>query len=309
MAGSHRSRSTLTAIAGAAAVVAIVLAGAILWRSWVAAGDIVHPKAVLGEERPSDFGHTYEDVALETDDGLTLRGWFLPPRQRPGPVVIVQAGHDSTRTSVITHTAMLADHGYGVLAFDWRATGESDGDTYTLGFHERRDVFAASDWLQHRSEVDGGRVGALGQSAGAAAIIRAAADDPRIAAVVAETTYASLRDIMESGIEARTGLPAFPFAEIIVRMGEARAGVDIDDVRPVDDIGRISPRPILLIRAGGDTWVDASNADMLMSAAGEPKELWDAPDAEHSDVLEMMPNEYERRVVAFFNRYLGSGND
>jgi len=110
--------------------------------------------------------------------------------------------------------------------------------------------------------------------------------------------------MMAMGVHAKTGLPSFPFAPLIVFFGERETGVPIAAVRPVDAIGRLAPRPVLLIRAGRDTWVPAGNADLLYAAAGEPKELWDAPAAEHSRVQDAYPDEYERRVAGFFDRYL-----
>jgi fermentation-respiration switch protein FrsA (DUF1100 family) len=81
-------------------------------------------------------------------------------------------------------------------------------------------------------------------------------------------------------------------------------GRRIGELRPVDAIGRIAPRPVLIIRAGRDVWVPAYNADLLYARSGEPKELWDAPAAAHAEVQRDYPEEYERRVVGFFDRYL-----
>ena len=201
---------------------------------------------------------------------------------------------------------MLAGHGFGVLTFDWRAVGESEGDTSTVGYDEVRDVRAAVDWLAGRPDVDPDRIGGLSRSAGAAALILEAAGDPRVRAVVAETTFSSIEDMVETVVRAKTGLPTFPFAPLIVYFGQREAGVPIAAVRPVDVIGRLAPRPVLLIRGGRDTWVPADNADLLYAAAGEPKELWDVPDAEHARVQDADPVEYERRIASFFDQYLRS---
>jgi fermentation-respiration switch protein FrsA (DUF1100 family) len=193
-----------------------------------------------------------------------------------------------------------------VLTFDWRAVGESEGLLSTVGYDEKLDVAAAMAWLRARPDVDPERLGGLSRSAGAAALIRAAAEDTSIRAVVAETPFSALPDMVATGVEAKTGLPAFPFAPLIVWFGEQESGRRIADVRPVDAIGRLSPRPVLLIRAGRDRWVPAYNADLLYAAAGEPKTLWDAPGAEHSRVWRDAPAEYASRVTAFFDRHLRS---
>lgn len=269
-----------------------------------AAMEIVYPPREAVEPRPEAFGLRYEEVSFETADGIRLRGWFFPPRGPERAALIVNPGYGDQRGQAITATAMLTKHGYGVLTFDWRAVGESGGRQSTVGYDEVKDVVAATNWLAARPDVDPQRLGALSRSAGAAALIRAAADDPRLRAVVAETTFSSLPDMVAMGVEAKTGLPSFPFAPLIVFFGERETGRRIADNRPVDSIGRLAPRPVLLIRGGRDTWVPAVNAARLFAAAGEPKELWDAPEAEHARVQDAYPEEYERRVAGFFDRYL-----
>ncbi len=295
----YRHRKALTLAALPIGLIALVL-----WQAWAAADDIVHPPRKPVDRTPGEFGVGYDDVAFTTADGLTLRGWYVPPSRADRALVIAQAGYGENRTKVITHTVMLARHGYGVLSFDWRAVGESEGEVSTVGLNEVRDVRAALAWLRERDDVNPMLIGALGQSAGAAAIIQAAAEDLGISAVVAETAFSALNDMLVSGIEQETGLPAFPFAPLIVFFGQMQSGANIDQVRPVEDIGRIAPRPVMIIRGGQDLWVPAFNADRLYAAAGEPKELWDAPDAGHSMVMEVYPEEYERRVVGFFDRHL-----
>jgi fermentation-respiration switch protein FrsA (DUF1100 family) len=285
--------------------VSALTAGAVVLKlAHQAVMETVHPPREVPSPRPDAYGLAYENVSFVTKDGVTLRGWFLPPSGPEHAALIVNPSHGDHRGKIITATAMLVRHGYGVLTFDWRAIGESGGEFATLGYNEAKDVVAAVGWLANRTDVDPARIGALSRSAGAAAVIRAAAADSRIAAVVAETTFSRLQDMLETGVEAKTGLPAFPFAPLMVLFGERETGIRIADVRPVDVIGRISPRAVLIIRAGRDTWIPPDNADMLYAAAGEPKALWDAPEAEHARVEYDDPDEYERRVVAFFDRYL-----
>ncbi|MFN2115647.1 MAG: alpha/beta hydrolase [Anaerolineae bacterium] len=297
---SARGRA-LAAVAGSLVIAGTAYVGL---EAWSASDTVVHPERKPIDRSLSEFGISAEDVEFVTTDGLTLRGWFVPPSGANGAVVMTQPGYGGNRTSVITHTAMLVRHGYGVLTFDWRNLGESDGYQSTIGYEEQIDVAAATKWLLARPDIDRSRIGALGQSAGAAAMIVEAADDSTIRALVAETTFASLQDMMDASISQRTGLPAFPFAPLVTAFSEMRVHANISDLRPVDAIGRLAPRPVLLIRGGRDLWMPGYNADLLFAAAGEPKELWDAPEAEHAKVILTYPDEYERRVVGFFDKYL-----
>jgi uncharacterized protein len=102
------------------------------------------------------------------------------------------------------------------------------------------------------------------------------------------------------------GLPAFPFAPITVQIAEWRAGVDINAVRPVDVIGTISPRPVLIIHGLADPLVPPSNSVRNYAAAQQPKEKWWVPRAGHTQSRAVAGAAYTRHVVAFFRRYLGA---
>jgi fermentation-respiration switch protein FrsA (DUF1100 family) len=153
-------------------------------------------------------------------------------------------------------------------------------------------------------EVDPGRIGLLGHSMGGATAIRAAARYPQVRALVAESTFTSIEDNVSESITALTGLPPFPFAPLVVWFGEREAGIDIGQVSPVDAIGTISPRPVLIVHGELDPVISADNAPRLYAAAGEPKELYLIPNAEHGGLPQVQPEEYRRRVVGFFDRYL-----
>ena len=136
--------------------------------------------AARAEVPRAELGTAYEDVTLTTSDGLELEGWYVPveePRRRhrlPGP-----AGSQN-------HARMLTAHGYGVLLFDRRGEGASEGEGNMFGWGGERDIFAALDFLEARPDVDPDRIGGLGLSVGGELMLQAAAEDDRLAAVVSE---------------------------------------------------------------------------------------------------------------------------
>ena len=115
-----------------------------------------------------DLGRPYESVSFRTSDGLTLRGWYVPSRN--GAAVIAFPG----RSQPAEHARMLAQHGYGVLLFDRRGEGESDGDANVLGWGGWRDVVAAVDFLERRPDVERGRIGGIVLSVGGELMLEAA---------------------------------------------------------------------------------------------------------------------------------------
>src|SRR3954451_13715032 len=127
-----------------------------------------------------ELGAAHEDVTLTTSDGLELEGWYVPSKN--GAAVIAFPG----RTNPQPHTRMLVEHGYGVLLFDRRGEGASDGDGNMFGWGGTREIEAALDFLESRPDVDPRRIGALGLSVGGELMLEAAAADTHLAAVVSE---------------------------------------------------------------------------------------------------------------------------
>jgi len=277
----------------------LVVAAAVLGLAWWQADAFLHPSRHLPTETPADRGLVYRDVEFASSDGITLRGWYLPSRN--GAAII--AGHGIGGSRLLEPAVMLSRHGYGVLTFDWRAHGESDGELCTFGYYEGRDVEGALAWLQEQVGVDPGRIGMLGESMGAVTAIRAAATLPGIRAVVADSAYPDLKEGI-GNIWRGTGLPAFPFVPLQIALGEWRTGLELDAMQPLEDVAAISPRPILILAGGQDPITGPDAGQRYYEAAGEPKELWFEPEMEHVSSWQVAPEEYEQRVVGFFDAAL-----
>jgi fermentation-respiration switch protein FrsA (DUF1100 family) len=264
----------------------------------------VHPPREQIARTPASLGLPYEDVAFTTQDGLLLRGWFLPAASNHATVIL---GHGFTRSrqELLDVAAMLHRNCYNVLMFDWRAHGESEGTRTTFGYKEVKDLAAAVDYVASRPELDPQRIGVLGKSMGGAIAIRAAAELPQIQAVVSDSPYPSLQDSIQVGVERRGPLGVWPFRFIALSLGLNAIGIDPGLVRPIDDIDEISPRPVLIIQGGRDALVPADTGERLYAAAGEPKYLWYAPEAAHVEASSRYPREYEARVIKFFDAALG----
>src|SRR5207248_1163959 len=161
---------------------------------------------------------------------------------------------------------------------------------------------SAVHYLTSRRDVDRARIGALGVSLGGATTILAAAQDRRIKAVVDDCGFADAPTAIANGFAYFIHLPAFPFSLIAVKIAEWRAGVNVEAVRPVDTIGRISPRPIFIIHGLADKAVLPANSVRNFAAAQEPKQYWPVPGAGHTQSRVVAGSLYVRRVDAFFRR-------
>jgi fermentation-respiration switch protein FrsA (DUF1100 family) len=293
-------------ITGVAVIVLLLIAcGALAVVSSNQATALVHhpvEKRDAIDESPFEYGMDFQTVELTTADGLRLAAWYIPSKN--GAAIIVQHGYKSDREEMLDEAAMLSRHGYGAILIDLRAHGLSGGDLITFGRLEVRDVDAAYRYLLTRPEVDPERIGALGNSMGAVTLLLYAAQNPDIKTVVSDSAFASLQDEVAAGVERMTGLPAFPFAPLIQFFAEQQAGFSAREVAAVEHIGEISPRPVFILQGGADQTVSPDSGQRLYDAAGEPRELWFDPQLDHVQFSTERAGEYERRVVAFFDKYL-----
>ena len=239
-------------------------------------------------------------VNFKTIDNLNLTGWYIPPKN--GVVIILQHGYHANSAQMLPIGLMLAKHGFGVLLFDFRGHGKSEGNTVTLGLFEVQDTDAAVGFLLKQPEVN--KIGLLGNSMGGATGILAASKNENIQAVAVEGVFSELKDEVGIGIEVQTPLPAFPFDVIFIYIAEREAGFRLSDIAPAKEIGKISPRPILIMQGGNDKRINSDSGNSLFKAAGEPKQYWYEPSAAHVAIYQAAPQNYEEHVVEFFNQYL-----
>lgn len=256
----------------------------------------------LPEQTPADYGLEYEDVTVITPDGLKLVGWYI--QSENSAAVIVQHGYKADREELLNEAEMLARHGYGVLLTTVRAHDYSEGEQIYFGLKEMQDLEAWYQYLLTRSDVNPERIGILGNSYGGMLSIQYAAQNRQIKAVVANSAFSSLNDTVETSVAYFTGLPPFPFVPLIVFWAEQESGFRSEDVDATKWIGEISPRPVFLMQGGADIIISDTSGQRLYDAAGEPRELWFEPDLGHVDFDTVMAEEYETRVVAFFDQYL-----
>ncbi|MGB2956344.1 MAG: alpha/beta fold hydrolase, partial [Anaerolineales bacterium] len=203
-------------------VLAFLLAVGVLHLARQKAFEYVHPTRQVHslDDNPASQGIPYQEIVLITSDGLALRAWYTPPQN--GAVVLVAHAHNGTRPTNMH--SLFARHGFGVVSWDFRAHGESEGEVCSLGYYEVLDVEAALDFALSQPDVE--RVGAWGGSMGGATVIMAAARRPEIEAVVADSAFAALEDELIVMIRLEWMRPLIQF------LAERETGVSIIDLRP-----------------------------------------------------------------------------
>jgi dienelactone hydrolase len=246
---------------------------------------------------PADrVGAAHEEVSFKTADGLRLRGWYVPSKN--GAAVISFPGRKGTQKPA----RILARHGYGVLLFDRRGEGQSEGDPNAWGWGGYRDVDAAVRFLEGRPDVEDGRIGGIGLSVGGEMMLEAAGRSHGVDALVSEGAgERSIREFMDIARgDGWLGLPSY---------AALTAGVSVfsDDAPPPslkDLVARIAPTPVFFIYGEHGQDGERSLNPQYYAEAQAPKLIWEVPGSGHVGGIDAQPEEYERRVIQFFNQTL-----
>jgi pimeloyl-ACP methyl ester carboxylesterase len=216
----------------------------------------------------------HREISFKTD-GLVLRGWFFPASAPRRGLIVYLHGLSDNRRGAVGLAGRFAPKGYDVLAYDSRAHGQSDGDTCTYGFSEKRDVSAALDAIHAQDAI------LFGSSLGAAVALQAAPLEPRVRAVIAQSAFSDLATIVAERA------PWFATAGEVhdgEELAEQTAHFRLADVSPLADAARIRV-PVLLIHGAADRETPPAHSERLYAALNSPKTLVIVPGAGHNDAL------------------------
>lgn len=161
-------RYWLNLIGAALAALLLFGLGGLMWFSHRQAYNYVHPRRLdlPSGELLRENGIPYREIELTASDGVRLAAWYTPPQN--GALILVAHGYGDRRSEEFY--SLFAEHGFGVLAWDFRAHGASGGDLVTLGYHEVLDVETALVFALAQSGVE--HIGGWGGSMGAVTMIR-----------------------------------------------------------------------------------------------------------------------------------------
>jgi len=246
---------------------------------------------------PGALGLEYEDVKFTSKDETQLSGWYIPSNN--GATIILLHGYGANRSELTPHVEILARHGYGVLIYDLRAHGESGGKHRTYGWLDVQDVSAALSYLDRRGDVNMNRIGIFGFSVGGQIAIRATSELELIQAVFADDPgFVTIKDAPPPSTTWENLLYAVNWLDY--KGMQIWTGAQ-EPLGVVEVIGSISPRPLFLVETGGP---GKRLIQHYFELANDPKTLWIIPEASHGNSLTAHPQEYEGKMVSFFDRYL-----
>ena len=225
------------------------------------------------EQTPTDEGLDFQEVGFNSTDGLGLKGWWVPGDDPSQAVVLIHGLEGSKSGQHVLKTASLySGAGYGVLMFDLRGHGESEGERTTVGYQEVRDVQGALAWLKERG-FEPNEVVLHGWSMGGGTVVRSA-PEIGVAAVVEESGYADLPLLLRDRLPESSNLPSF-FNPGIFLMAKLFLDFDPWAVKPGDDAAKLAEEgvPLLIIHSRDDEVVPFEHAEMFAASYSEA-ELW-----------------------------------
>ena len=239
--------------------------------------------------------------SAKTSDGLTLRGWYCPTPKHRRLIVLIH-GMGGSRDEMARIGRDLHAEGYDVLLFDLRGHGLSDPSRLYMGGRERADVRAVLDWAS-RQGYPADRVGWLGYSMGASTLLMEAAQNARIKAVVLDSPFGNLPELLDRQLTQHSHLPKV-FNPGILAAARLAYGVRTDNLIPIRSALQWGRRPMLLIHGEADSIVPVKQARQIARAIGPACQAVILPGVEHVGAYNQAPDRYIAAVDRFFDRNL-----
>ncbi len=233
-------------------------------------------------------------------EALQLAAWFCAAPTSTAAVILVHGRNacrgDELRGSTFALAAQYVAAGLSVLMLDLRGHGESASARLSYGVHERRDVLGAVDFLLAHGYAPR-QIGLLGASMGAVTAIGAAAEEPAIGAVVADSAFCEFADVARRQFVRLTRLPAWMMNGVML-VANRLTGARLSTHTAEHDIRQLVGRPTLIIHSSDDPFIPVAHAHRLASAAGAS--CWITNSARHIGSFGAMEQTYITRTLQFF---------
>lgn len=255
------------------------------------------------------FMPDFETVRIPSrQPGIELAGWYVAGKP-DAPAIVVTHGINGCKCdpNVLTVAGMLHRNGFNVLLYDLRNHGQSDIDNgrTAVGNKEYLDVLGAWDWLITEKHFAADQIGLYAESLGAGTTLIAFSEEPRVAAAFVDSPYADLKQIMDEEL-SRNGYPTI-LAGGSIFMAKVIAGDDLLAHSPQAAIRNDAGRPIYIVHGTGDQRINVHHTrdlEDLAAETGANVTVWMPDGIRHVAAEFDLTQQYEQRLVAFFNQAL-----
>lgn len=255
----------------------------------------------------------YEDVYMQSDDGLLLHGIVIeecnlttgvPSQYQSGKWAVLCHGYSGRGAFMSSFAELFAALGFSILSVDLRGHGESEGTYRGMGWQDSFDVKEWCEYLKtHYTVTD---IAIFGISMGGATVMNAAGHDlpEEVKVVIEDCGFSSIKDEIKYNLNFKYKLPGFPIINLFSGVTKARAGYSIrKDGNAVAQLKK-TKLPVLFIHGEADTYVPYEMLDRVYNAAAGPKDKFTVPGAGHGKCLTLDPEGYRDAVFSFLYRYI-----
>jgi len=265
--------------------------------------NLTHPRSLGLNDTPAHYQLSYENIEFSSrNSSLKLKGWFLPPKQTDKTIIIAH-GYNKNRLQddvpALSLVQSLVAEGYQVVMFDFRDSGESDGKLSSVGEYEEQDLLGAVNWVKDNHPS---KIGLIGFSMGASTALLAAADEPSIVTVIADSPFNNLKAYLNDHLPTWSHVWKYPFTPLIMNILPILTGMHPDRVDPLTAVDRIYPRPILFIHSVDDPSIPYLNSEVMYLKHPDKFEFWKTAKAGHVGSYKLDPKLYTERVLDFLKK-------
>jgi fermentation-respiration switch protein FrsA (DUF1100 family) len=237
-----------------------------------------------------------------TADGINFGAWHF--RQPGSPqTIIVSGGHKGQRSGALGICVALWRKGFNVITYSYRGMPGSDRAPITFGIKEVLELQAVIAFARKR--IPNARIGLLGYSMGAVVTLLGAAGEPGVQALVLDSPFSNLRQLLVELTRGGLKLPGSPFVWLAGVMFWLRTRSRLSDCSPIEVLSSLEPRPLFLIHGGADQMTSVNHSRRLYDAYRGPREIWIVQGAPHTGAYFADRPLYVERVAGFFARHLG----
>jgi alpha-beta hydrolase superfamily lysophospholipase len=239
----------------------------------------------------------FQTINLTTKNGLRLEGWYKRIQDPKGTAILFH-GHGGNKSGVLEEAYEFLKMRYNVFLLDFRAHGNSEGHTCTIGFNEAEDVKLAYDFIRNTGEKN---VVLWGISLGAASITRCiSVYNCKPDKVILELPFGSIQEAVKARFRMM-GLPSQPFALLLTFWGGVENGFWAFDNKPSEYVRKITC-PVLLQFAKNDIRVTPKEREDIFNNITAPKKMVLYENSAHESLCKKENAKWVTTVSAFLNQ-------
>jgi pimeloyl-ACP methyl ester carboxylesterase len=232
-----------------------------------------------------------------------LKGWFIPSPENKQTIIFAH-GYGENRlhdeVPLLQLAQILVNRGFNVLMFDFRNSGESEGNLTSGGQYEVQDLLGAVDFIKTRPDINQ-KITLFGFSMGASISIIAGAREPAVSGVIADSPFADLNRYLSNRLSNWTNLPNVPFNRTVLAVTPLLTGVNVKEVSPLKEIKKLGNRPLLIIQGEADEDVSKINGELLKREYPSAQ-LLKIPGATHVKSFQTDNKDYLTEVFRFLEK-------